>query len=102
VKELDLMPFKYLCFGFGGADEDIVHTNVEISKELRFALDKIRAAGCQQEDTYLRDPVAAEGMLTELEDAKALFAKTSRRRMLPPAVPQAKPTVFSGDVAAAA
>merc|ERR1711937_700371 len=102
VKELDLMPFKYLCFGFGGADEDVLHSNVEISKELRFALDKIRAAGCQQEDTYLRDPLAAEGMLKELEDAKAIFADTSRRRKLPPAVPQEKPTVFSGDVAAAA
>merc|ERR1719440_1553838 len=83
VKELDQMPFKYLCFGFGGADEDVLHTNVEVSKELRFALDRIRSAGCREVDTYLRDPTAAEGMLQELEDAKAIFAGTSRRMPAP-------------------
>jgi len=92
------MPFKYLCFGFGGADEDVLHSNVEISKDLRFALDKIRAAGCQQEDTYLRDPLAAEGILQELENAKAIFADTSRR-MLPPSVSDSTSKV---DIAAAA
>jgi len=88
VKELDQLPFKYLCFGFGGADEDVLHSNVEVSKELRLALDKIREAGCREEGTYLSDPTAAEGMLQELEDAKAIFAKTSRR-MLPPLVTDA-------------
>merc|ERR1711904_719267 len=76
VKELDQLPFKYLCFGFGGADEDVLHSNVELSKELRLALDRIRAAGCREEDTYLSDPTAAEGMLKELDDAKAIFADT--------------------------
>jgi vitamin-K-epoxide reductase (warfarin-sensitive) len=98
VKELDQMPFKYLCFGFGGADEDVLHTNVEVSKELRFALDRIRSAGCREVDTYLRDPTAAEGMLQELEDAKAIFAGTSRR-MLAPCVTDTAPKMA---VAAAA
>jgi hypothetical protein len=62
VKELDQLPFKYLCFGFGGADEDVLHSNVELSKELRLALDRIRAAGCREEDTYLSDPTAAEAI----------------------------------------
>merc|ERR1711937_847161 len=76
VKELDQLPFKYLCFGFGGADEDVMYTNVEVSKELRLALDRIRGAGCREEDTYWTDPTAADGMLQELEDAKAIFAGT--------------------------
>jgi hypothetical protein len=98
VKELDLMPFKYLCFGFGGKDEDVLHTNVEITKELRCAPDKIRAAGCRQEDTYLRDPSAADGMLQDLEDAKAMFANMSRRT-LPPSLSDA---ISKIDVASAA
>merc|ERR1711937_911735 len=88
VKELDQMPFKYTCFGFGGADEDVLYSNVEMSKEFRSALDRIREYGNREEDTYLSDPTAAEGMLKELEDAKAIFAKTSRR-MLPPSVTDA-------------
>jgi hypothetical protein len=99
VKELDQLPFKYLCFGFGGADEDVLHTNVEMSKELRCALDKIRAAGCQQEDTYLSDPLAADVMLQNLEDAKAMFADVSRR-MLPPSLSDAATSRI--DAAAAA
>jgi len=88
VEELDLLPFKYLLFGHGGADEEVLYANFEVGTELRNLLWEIKAGGA---GAFATDPEAAGRMLSLLKSAQAVFDEAPRvSAYKPPALPAAQ------------
>jgi len=77
-EELDKLPFKYLLYGYGGAGEEVLYTNVDVSQSLRQSLQTMRCEGMRGEGVY-HQRERVDALVAALDDAKAAFKKVGRR-----------------------
>ena len=76
--ELPSLGFKYVLFGHGGTDPDMLHSNVKLTRELRAVLTELRHEGRRGSGVFCNDANAMPRLLSILNEAKAAFALAPR------------------------